>query len=257
MDNPEYEPEDIESSRALLNKLLAVLARRENAPAALSEPMFADTLINLMLLVLERNESVNLTAITEPEEFVRLHLIDSLFCAGLPELESANSIIDVGSGAGFPGLPLAALYPDKRFLLIDSLRKRIEFASFAARKLGFYNVEALHMRAEKGGSDRTLREQFDLSLCRAVGKLPVILEYCLPFVRIGGAGYFFKTIPAAHEIEDSLLAREILGGSPEVRVISYRDSFPGWGHAIYIVSKERQTPAAYPRREGVPAKVPL
>lgn len=216
-----------------------------------------ETLLELMRLVLERNEVVNLTTITEPEEFVKLHLLDSLAVVGVPEFERANTIIDIGSGAGFPGLPLAILYPGKHFLLTDSLRKRVDFISHAVSTLGLDNASAIHIRAETAGRDTALRERFDLALCRAVGKLTVILEYSLPFVRVGGAAIFYKTVPAEGEIEDSLLARELLGGSKEVQTETYKDILPGRNHALYIVSKEKPTPKTYPRKEGLPAKVPL
>jgi len=246
-----------ENIRGMLEDGLAAVSKRTDAPVSLSTPEYADTLMELMRLVLERNEIINMTTITEPEEFVKLHIIDSLACVGLPELDSAKTVIDVGCGPGFPGLPLAALYPEKQFLLIDSLRKRIEFVSFAAEKQGLCNVKALHTRAETAGQDTALREAFDLALCRAVGKLAVILEYSLPFVKKGGAAIFYKTIPAEGEIEESLLAREMLGGSKDVRIATYTDILPGRGHALYIVKKERATPKQYPRKEGIPAKVPL
>ena len=254
---PEYGAEECKKAEERLHKGLAALARRAAAPERVSDPVFADSLLELMRIVLERNETISLTAITELEEFVMLHLLDSLACVGLPELESAETVIDVGSGAGFPGLPLAMLYPEKRFLLTDSLRKRVEFMESAVSSMGIDNVEALHERAETAGREHALRESFDLVLCRAVGSLHVILEYCLPFVRVGGAGVFYKTVPAEGEIEDSLLARELLGGSAEVRIETYTDILPGRRHALYIVGKERPTPGTYPRRAGLPAKVPL
>ncbi len=246
-----------DEAKAKLSKGLEVLARRSDAPARLKTPAYAELLMTLMDLVLERNEVVNLTTITEPEEFISLHILDSLACVGLPELSSAKTMIDVGSGPGFPGLPLAALYPEKSFLLTDSLRKRTEFIEFAASSLGLDNVKVLHARAETAARDAALREAFDLALCRAVGRLPIILEYCLPFVRVGGAGIFYKTIPAAGEIEESQLARKLLGGSADVRIETYKDVLPGRGHALYVVEKERKTPKSYPRREGIPARVPL
>ena len=249
--------EETEKARECLEKGLAVLARQEGPSARVGDPVFADTLMELMRLVLERNEVINLTTITELEEFVTLHLLDSLACVGLQEFEYANTIIDVGSGAGFPGLPLAVLYPQKHFLLTDSLRKRTEFLDFAVSSLGLDNVETLHSRAETAGRDPSLREHFDAALCRAVGKLPTALEYCLPFVRVGGAGVFYKTIQAEGEIEESLLARKLLGGSEKVRVRTYADILPGRKHALYIVEKERPTPKTYPRREGIPSRVPL
>ena len=252
-----YKKDEPAVTREMLDKGLALLSERERAPKRIGEKSYADTLMELMRLVLLKNETISLTAITEPEEFVTLHLLDSLACVGLPELGSAKEIVDVGSGPGFPGLPLAALYPEKRFLLTDSLRKRLEFAAFAATSLGLDNVDTLHIRAEKAGRDPSLRERFDLSLCRAVGKLPVITEYCLPLVRVGGAVYFYKTRMADGELVESRLARELLGGSADVRIIDYVDLLPGRKHALYIVKKDRTTPDTYPRKEGIPSKVPL
>ena len=246
-----------DETRRVLDEGLGRLALRGGVAARVSELEFADALMELMRLVLERNEVINLTTIIEPEEFVLLHLIDSLAPVGLPEVAAAEAIVDVGSGAGFPGLPLALFFPEKKFLLTDSLRKRCDFIEDAVHELGLGNVEVRHVRAENAGRDSALRENFDLALCRAVGKMPLVLEYCLPLVRVGGAAVFYKTVPAAGEIEDSLLARELLGGGAEVRAETYQDILPGRGHALYIVKKERNTPAVYPRREGVPAKVPL
>ena len=249
--------EDFSASRKMLDRGLAVLSKRRGVPKQIGEKAYADTLMELMRLVLIRNETISLTAITEPKEFVTLHLLDSLACVGFPELEQASEVVDVGSGPGFPGLPLAALYPDKRFLLTDSLLKRIEFAAFAAKSLGLDNVDILHIRAENAGRDPSLREHFDLALCRAVGKLPVIMEYCLPLVRVGGVACFYKTKMAEGELVESRLARELLGGSADVRIIEYPELLPGRKHALYIVKKDRVTPESYPRREGIPSKVPL
>ena len=256
-ENQKYNEEEFEKARVRLNRGIAVLARRNEAPARIRDKAYTDALMELMKLVLQRNEVINLTTITEPEEFVELHLLDSLACVGLKEMVSARDIVDIGSGAGFPGLPLAILYPEKRFLLTDSLRKRMEFVFFAAGSLRLDNVNVLHMRAEKAGQDRSLRERFDLALLRAVGKLPVVMEYGLPLVRVGGTGIFYKTIQATGEIEESRLARELLGGSAEMRIMEYADLLPGRKHALYIVEKDRSTPESYPRREGIPSKVPL
>jgi len=252
-----YETADFDIARQRLARGLAILKVRSGAPEKIGEKAYADTLMELMRLVLERDETLSLTTITEPEEFAELHLLDSLACVGLPELMAAKAIADVGSGPGFPGLPLAALYPEKRFLLTDSLRKRTEFIAFAAERLGLDNVDVLHARAEKAGRDTALRERFDLALCRAVGKLPVILEYTLPLVRVGGACIYYKTEKASDEIEESRLARELLGGRADMTTVEYRDLLPRRRHALFIAYKERPTPGTYPRREGVPSKVPL
>ena len=245
------------AARGALKIGLNSLSQRSGVPAIAGTEAFADVMMELLRLTLDRNETINLTTITEPEEFIRLQIIDSLAPVGLPELERAEKVVDVGSGAGFPGLPLAALYPEKRFLLTDSLRKRIEFAGFAAAALGLRNVDTLHSRAEKAGRDPAFREYFDLALCRAVGKLPLVLEYCLPLVKLGGAVIFYKTESARTEIEESILARRLLGGSKEVKIETYEDILPERKHALFIVTKEHPTPEAWPRREGIPSKTPL
>ena len=252
-----FEPGEFEKARKRLDEGLRILTQREGASKRIGEETYAEVLMELMRLVLIQNETISLTAITEPEEFVDLHLLDSLSCVGLPELDSAVKIVDIGCGPGFPGLPLAALYPDKQFLLVDSLLKRIEFSEFAVSGLGLHNVDCLHTRAEKIGHEPSIREHFDLALSRAVGKLPVILEYCMPLVSVGGAGCFYKTIDAKIEIEESRLALKLLGGSTNVKTLEYTDLLPGRRHALYIVKKERKTPERYPRREGIPSKVPL
>ena len=249
--------ESFTKAREQLEKGLFALAGRKDVPARVSDPAFANTLIELMRIVLEQNEVLGLTTIKEPEEFVKLHLLDSLASAGMPELTSAQTIIDVGSGPGFPCLPIAALYPNKQFLMMDSMRKKIEFAKIAASDLGISNVDILHSRAERAGNYPALRESFDLAICRAVGKMSTILEYSLPFVKKGGAAIFYKTVAAKKEIEESLLARKQLGGSAYVRVETYKDILPDRSHALFIVEKRLNTPKAYPRRDGIPSKEPL
>ncbi|MDR1796068.1 MAG: 16S rRNA (guanine(527)-N(7))-methyltransferase RsmG [Clostridiales Family XIII bacterium] len=253
--------EETGEARARLERGLRTLARRGGLPADMSikllDSHFADALMALMALVLERNEVVNLTAVTEPVEFAELQLLDSLAPAGLPALSRARAVVDVGAGAGFPGLPLALLCPEKEFLLIDSLGKRVDFMAQAAEALSMGNVRTLHARAEAAGHDARLREGFDLALCRAVAQLPVVLEYCLPLVRTGGNLLAYKTVRAGGEIEGSLVAREMLGAARDVEIFAYPDLLPGRAHALYIVRKEGGTPVKYPRREGVPSKVPL
>gem|GEM_PF-125858 len=247
-----------QKARVRLEQGLAALARRENAPSArLLEPSFAEALLELMRLVLERNEAVNLTSITEPLEFVCDQLLDSLACTGRPEMESAKKVVDIGSGAGFPGLPLALLYPDKMFLLTDALRKRTDFVNETAAALGLSDVTAIHMRAEEAGHVSAYREQFDLAVCRAVATLPVVLEYTLPFVKVGGNLFAYKTVQAKGEIEESRLALEQLGASPDMETFTYTDLLPDSGYALYITVKNRPTPDKYPRRAGIPTKVPL
>jgi 16S rRNA (guanine527-N7)-methyltransferase len=244
-------------ARERLDAGLAVLASRPGAPLRLTQEAFADALMQLMSLVLERDKEINLTAITDPVEFAELHLLDSLAPAALPALSLSTDLVDIGSGAGFPGLPLALLYPEKRFVLADALRKRTEFIAFAEEELGLSGVTAVHARAETLGQDARYREGFDVALCRAVAALPVALEYTLPLVRVGGTGIFYKTVRTEGEIGDSCLALDLLGAAREVEVVTDREILPERAHALYLVRKERSTPKTYPRRDGRPRKVPL
>jgi 16S rRNA (guanine527-N7)-methyltransferase len=219
-------------------------------------------MIDFMELVLERNERVNLTTITDRDAFIEKHLKDSLMCCGLPEIEAAKNVVDVGTGAGFPGIPLAIRYPGKEFLLIDSLGKRVTFLSEATNILGLKNVRVIHSRAEEAGRLPDLRERFDLCVSRAVAHLSVLSEYCLPLARVGGSFYAWKTDKAieAGELKDSAKARRRLGGGSGAEVFhvssrSLDDCLTG--HNIVVVRKMNPTPKAYPRRAGVPAKAPL
>jgi 16S rRNA (guanine527-N7)-methyltransferase len=230
-----------------------------------------ELMLGYMKLVLKRNEVMNLTAITNEDEFIAKHLLDSLAILGRPELESAERVADVGTGAGFPGVPLAIAYPDKDFLLIDSLRKRTDFITAACAELGINNVQALHARAEEAATRPPRRESFDLAVCRAVGPLAVICEYCLPLVRAGGALCAYKSESQAGEAEKSAKALSILGASTEVEMIPANDYFKtslpdqtkkskatsNPHHIIMVIKKERPTPNRYPRRSGAPTKSPL
>lgn len=210
-----------------------------------------------MDLVLERNEIINLTTITERDEFEKKHLMDSIICYGWPEIDNAKKIIDVGTGAGFPGVPLAILYPHKSFLLLDSLNKRLEFIMEAADKLEVNNIKVLHSRAEDAGRDPKYREKFDLCVSRALSSLSILSEYCFPFIRKNGFLYAYKTKRAIDEIEESSLARNLLGAKEEIDI---RESeIPGFhlDHNVWVIKKIRTTPNTYPRKAGIPKKVPL
>ncbi|MGN0715407.1 MAG: 16S rRNA (guanine(527)-N(7))-methyltransferase RsmG, partial [Anaerovoracaceae bacterium] len=136
--------------------------------------------------VLSWNEKVNLTAITERDEFMIKHFLDSVLCCGFPEFQSAKKIIDVGTGGGFPGVPLAVVSPDKQFILMDSLKKRLNIIDELTSSIGIRNVSTVHARAEELGRNKEHREQYDLCVSRAVANLATLSEYCLPFIRQGG-----------------------------------------------------------------------
>lgn len=209
-----------------------------------------------MNLVLEWNEKVNLTSITDKTEFRRKHYIDSLTCYGSPQIEQAKTIIDVGTGAGFPGVPLAIVYPDKQFLLMDSLDKKIRILAEMVDTMGIDNVSVLHGRAEEIGQDKRYREKFDLCLSRAVANLATLSEYCIPLVKVGGYFAAYKTKDAEQEINSSEKAISILGG-----VIEERKTFNIHGfdldHQIIYIKKTDKTLSKYPRKSGTPGKEPL
>ncbi|MDR2296547.1 MAG: 16S rRNA (guanine(527)-N(7))-methyltransferase RsmG [Clostridiales Family XIII bacterium] len=209
-----------------------------------------------MELVLRWNERVNLTAITDREQFVVKHFADSVLCAGRPETVAAREIIDVGTGAGFPGIPLAIVLPAHRFTLIDSLGKRVRILEEIVSRLGLENVRPLCGRAEDLARDAALRGAFDLCVSRAVARLPVLAEYCLPFLRVGGSLFAYKGEDVAEEIAAARRAIAVLGG--RVRAVHEASlAAHGLRRRIVMVEKTGETPPAYPRRAGAPARRPL
>lgn len=219
----------------------------------------ADTLSRFeryMELIIEWNEKVNLTAITERDEFIKKHFIDSLCCLPHDEFKQSETVIDVGTGAGFPGMPLAIMCPDKKFLLIDSLNKRIKILNEIISELGLENVEAVHGRAEELARNKLYREQFDICVSRAVSRLSVLSEYCLPFVKKGGWLAAYKGPDADREIEDAHSALGKLGG--KVMEIKNTEMVQfGISHRIVYIQKTMNTPKVYPRKAGTPEKKPL
>lgn len=200
------------------------------------------------------NERVNLTAITDDEGIAIRHFVDSL--SAVPLLPHGASVVDVGTGAGFPGLPFAIVRPDLRIFLADSLDKRVRFLDGVIAALGLRQVQTRHGRAEDLGTDPALRDQFDVATARAVASLPVLLEYCLPFVKPGGLFLAMKGPGASEEAEQSAHALEVLGG----RIVGINRFFlPGTDmeRNIVVVKKNGRTPKGYPRKSGKPGKQPL
>lgn len=215
-----------------------------------------DLLLSYMDGILEKNRQVNLTAITDREEFMSKHLIDSLSCGSIPGFRQAETVIDVGTGGGFPGVPLAIAFPEKSFVLVDSLAKRIRIISDLCRQLGIGNAEAIHGRAEELGRREDLREHFDVCVSRAVANLRSLSEYCLPFVRVGGIFIAYKGPSGEEECREAAGAIRTLGGE-------WRETFrPASGgeiseHQLLVIEKSHKTGERYPRRAGVPSKKPL
>lgn len=204
-------------------------------------------------LVLERNQVMNLTAITEPKDVAALHLLDSLELAALAGLE-AGRLVDVGCGAGFPGVPTAIARPGLQVTLLDSLGKRVDFLREACGKLGLENVECIHQRAEEFAGAR--REAFDFAVSRAVAALPVLCELCLPLVRVGGKMLAMKSANSDEEIQGAGHAAEVLGGRVEW-VKNYTIPTTDVVHRVVCVEKVKATPGKYPRRFALIKKQPL
>ena len=202
-------------------------------------------------LILERNEHINLTAIRDRDEAYKKHIIDSLTCVDEPEFKEAKTVVDMGTGAGFPGVPLAIAAPDKEFLLIDSLNKRLKIIDEFTEQLGINNVSTLHGRAEDVGQDPKYREQFDLVVSRAVASLDMLVEWCLPLIKVGGHLIAYKGENVSRETLDAEKAIKMLGGRiKEVRELSNEEEDIS-GHVLVVIEKQSKTPSKYPR----PAKI--
>lgn len=203
-------------------------------------------------LLIEWNEKVNLTAITEPEEIAVKHFLDSL--TPLATGRVGKKVIDVGTGAGFPGLVLKIARPDIELTLLDSLNKRLDFLKAAADELSLGGITFVHARAEDAGRDAALRAQFDTAVSRAVANMTVLSELCIPFLKIGGSFLALKGPLANDELTPAKRAISILGGSAEE---IFEIPFLGLEHKIIIVKKIKKTPLKYPRKPGIPTKNPL
>lgn len=212
------------------------------------------TLKEYMLEILKANMHINLTAIQDENEFIENHLIDSLEGAKLDEFKDVTNVIDIGTGGGFPGIPLAIEQPDKEFILVDSVQKKLKVVSSIADKLQIKNIKTIHSRAETLATDYDYREQFDLCVSRAVANLSTLCEYCLPLVKVGGHFFAYKAKQAKQEIIDAKKALELLGGSVKYISKTQRNQRE---NCIIVIEKVKETPLKYPRRTGIPAKKPL
>lgn len=207
-----------------------------------------------MELLIEWNEKMNLTAITDPKEIILKHFVDSLTIAKY--VKEDKSIIDMGTGAGFPGIPIKIYRKDVKVVLADSLNKRIKFLDEVIDKLKLENVETIHCRAEELGKNKQYREKFDYATSRAVANLSTLSEYLMPFVKLNGKCIFMKTIEVEEELEKAKKAIKTLGGKVE-KVDKFEIPESDLGRSIIIVKKEKITPSKFPRKPGTPAKEPL
>ena len=215
-----------------------------------------DQFMTYYSFLVEKNKVMNLTAITEFNDVIDKHFIDSLTCVKAVNMTQIKTIIDVGTGAGFPGIPVKIIYPDKNVLLLDSLNKRINFLNELIGRLDLKNINTLHSRAEEAGQDHKYREKYDLVLSRAVSNLSVLCEYCLPLVKIGGSFLSYKTDGIENEIKYAANAIKILGGKIESKkelIIPETDI----KRLLINIKKVKKTPGKYPRKAGTATKDPL
>ena len=207
-------------------------------------------------MMIETNKVMNLTAITDEDEVISKHFIDSLSCIHVVDISRIKSVIDVGTGAGFPGIPLKIAFPDIRFLLMDSLKKRIGFLDQVIDALGLEKIETAHARAEDLARDKRYRAGFDLCVSRAVANLSTLAEYCVPFVKVNGYFVSYKGNKGREELEQAGKCMELLGCKVE-EVHEFKLDGDQADRLLLKIKKCKGTPKIYPRKAGIPAKSPL
>ncbi|SCN26555.1 Ribosomal RNA small subunit methyltransferase G [Clostridium sp. N3C] len=209
-----------------------------------------------MALIQEWNQKINLTAITEDEDIIKKHFIDSIQCYKFKEFHNFNTIIDIGTGAGFPGIPIKIADRNKKITLLDSLNKRIIFLNEVIAKLGLEDITAVHSRAEDLARKNEHREKYDCVVSRAVANMAVLSEYCLPYAKVGGYFMALKGPAIEEEILNSKKAISTLGGEiEEILPVPIVDT--DLKHNIVIVRKVKNTPKEYPRKAGAITKKPI
>ena len=213
-----------------------------------------DKFYKYMNLLIEWNEKINLTAIIEPNEIILKHFIDSITI--LKDIKDGSTVVDVGTGAGFPGIPLSIMNPTLKITLVDSLNKRLIFLQEVINELDLKNVELVHARAEEFGRNKKYREKFDVATSRAVANLATLSEYLLPLVKINGKAISMKAGNASQEIEDAKKAIKTLGGNIN-NIEEFNLPQSDIGRTIIIIDKISGTPGKYPRKPGTPAKEPI
>ena len=207
-------------------------------------------------MLVERNKVMNLTGITDYDEVNLKHFTDSLTIVRVKGMEQISTLIDIGTGAGFPGIPIKIVFPHIKILLLDSLNKRLKFLEDVIGELTLKEIETLHGRAEDYAKKPEYREKFDLCVSRAVANLSTLSEYCLPFVKKGGSFVSYKSGDSEEEIRQAEHVVHMLGGKIE-KIDQFRLPGTDIGRSLAVIEKIKNTPGKYPRKAGIPAKEPL
>lgn len=205
-------------------------------------------------MLIDRNKVMNLTAITEFDEVMDKHFLDSVYLFRSIKLEADYKLIDIGTGAGFPGIPLKIVFPELKITLLDSLNKRVGFINDVIEELNLNDIEAIHGRAEDIARNKSYRASYDIAVSRAVANLSTLSEYCLPFVKIGGKFVSYKSGDCADEVDNAKAAIHLLGGKiNKIDEFSYSNN----SRSFIVIDKVMNTSNKYPRKAGLPSKKPL
>lgn len=205
-------------------------------------------------MLIDRNKVMNLTAITEFDEVMDKHFLDSVYLFRSIKLEADYKLIDIGTGAGFPGIPLKIVFPELKITLLDSLNKRVGFLNDLIEELNLNDIEAIHGRAEDIARNKAYRASYDIAVSRAVANLSTLSEYCLPFVKIGGKFVSYKSGDCADEVDNAKAAIHLLGGKiNKIDEFSYSNN----SRSFIVIDKVMNTSSKYPRKAGLPSKKPL
>lgn len=236
-----------------MNKLL--LDKVNELSVELSEKQI-EQFIKFYGMLVEWNKVMNLTGITEYDEVIEKHFVDSLSIVKAIDIMKVNTVIDIGTGAGFPGIPLKIAFPYLKITLLDSLNKRIKFLNAVINELGLENIHTIHGRAEDFAKQELYREKYDLCVSRAVANLSTLSEYCLPYVSVNGLFVSYKSGDIEEELNNSKKAVQILGGKIENTI---KFELPGTdiGRSFVKIKKIKNTAKKYPRKAGLPSKEPL
>lgn len=227
----------------------------ESLGITLSEQQIEQFILYYEYLV-EKNKVMNLTGITEFEDVMLKHFVDSLAVVKAIDMSKVETLLDLGTGAGFPGIPLKIAFPHIEMLLLDSLNKRIKFLNEVIEKCRLEKITAIHGRAEELARKQEYRENFDLCVSRAVANLSSLSEYCIPYVKVGGEFIPYKSGNIDIELKEAERAIKILGGSKK-EVVKFQLPGSDIDRSLVVIKKEKATPGKYPRKAGMPSKEPL